>query len=36
MEETVHLVFVAGTAVVLGINAIFGSFLLSMIVKEDD
>ena len=36
MEETVHLVFVAGTAMVLGLNAIFGSFLLSMIVKEDD
>jgi glycosyltransferase involved in cell wall biosynthesis len=36
MEETVHLVFVAGTMMVLGLNAIFGSFLLSMILKEDD
>jgi glycosyltransferase involved in cell wall biosynthesis len=36
MEETVHLVFVAGTAMVLGLNIVFGSFLLSMILKQDD
>ena len=35
MEETVHLAFVASTAVVLGLNMVFSSFLLSMLVKEE-
>ena len=34
MGETVHLAFVASTLVVLGINLIFGSFLLRM-MQED-
>jgi glycosyltransferase involved in cell wall biosynthesis len=36
MEETVHLVFVANTAVMLGLNTIFGSFLLGMVNDADD
>lgn len=35
MQETVHLAFVAGTMVVLGVNLVFNSFLLSMILKEE-
>jgi glycosyltransferase involved in cell wall biosynthesis len=36
MDATVHLAFVATTAVVLGLNLIFSSFLLNMIVMEGD
>ena len=32
MESTVHLAFVATTAVVLGLNLMFGSFLLAMML----
>jgi glycosyltransferase involved in cell wall biosynthesis len=35
MEETVHFAFVASTVVVLGLNMLFSSFLLSMLVKEE-
>lgn len=35
MQETVHLAFVAGTMVVIGVNLLFNSFLLSMILKEE-
>jgi glycosyltransferase involved in cell wall biosynthesis len=34
MDSTVHLAFVATTAVVLGLNLIFSSFLLNMILGE--
>jgi glycosyltransferase involved in cell wall biosynthesis len=34
MDATVHLAFVATTAFVLGLNLIFSSFLLNMIVAE--
>src|SRR5437016_2094555 len=34
MEATVHLAFVATTAVVVGLNLIFSSFLLNMILVE--
>jgi glycosyltransferase involved in cell wall biosynthesis len=34
MEETVHLAFAANTALVLGLNLIFSSFLLNMITAE--
>lgn len=34
MEGTVHLSFVATTALVLGLNLIFSSFLLSMIIVD--
>lgn len=34
MDSTVHLAFVATTAVVLGLNLMFSSFLLNMIVGE--
>jgi hypothetical protein len=33
MEATIHLVFVATTMVVLGLNLIFSSFLLAMVVR---
>jgi len=36
MDSTVHLAFVATTALVLGLNLIFSSFLLNMIVQESD
>ncbi len=36
MDSTVHLAFVATTAVVLGLNLIFSSFLLNMILRERD
>jgi glycosyltransferase involved in cell wall biosynthesis len=35
MEETVHLAFVGATSAVLGINIIFSSFLLSLVVDAD-
>jgi len=34
MESTVHMAFVATTAIVLGLNLIFSSFLLNMILAE--
>jgi len=34
MEGTVHLAFVATTLVVLGLNLVFSSFLLSMVVAQ--
>jgi hypothetical protein len=34
MESTVHLGFVATLMIVLGLNLVFGSFLLSMLVTE--
>ncbi len=34
MDSTVHLAFVATTALVLGLNLIFSSFLLNMILAE--
>lgn len=34
MDSTVHLAFVATTAIVLGLNLIFGSFLVNMIVDD--
>jgi glycosyltransferase involved in cell wall biosynthesis len=34
MEDTVHLAFVASTACVLGVNVIFGAFLLRMIQED--
>lgn len=34
MEDTVHLAFVATTALVLGLNLVFGAFLLNMILAE--
>jgi glycosyltransferase involved in cell wall biosynthesis len=36
MDSSVHLAFVATTAVVLGLNLIFSSFLLNMILGERD
>lgn len=36
MESTVHLAFVATTALVLGLNLVFSSFLLNMILVETD
>ncbi len=35
MDATVHLAFVATTAIVLGLNLIFSSFLLNMILEEN-
>jgi len=34
MEDTIHLAFVASTACVLGVNVIFGAFLLRMIQED--
>jgi hypothetical protein len=34
MTGTVHLAFVASTAFVLGVNALFGAFLFNMIRDE--
>jgi hypothetical protein len=34
MDSTVHLAFVATTAVVLGLNLVFSSFLLNMILAN--
>lgn len=34
MEETVHLAFVASTLLLLGINVLFGSFLLNMSIEN--
>lgn len=35
MEDTVHLAFVASTAIVLGMNLMFSSFLLNMLLDTD-
>lgn len=35
MEETVHLVFLATTSAVLGLNLAFNSFLLALLVSSD-
>jgi glycosyltransferase involved in cell wall biosynthesis len=35
MEATIHLGFVATLAIVLGVNLVFGSFLLAMLVTEE-
>ncbi len=35
MEETVHLAFVATSSLVLGLNLLFSSFLLNMILADD-
>jgi hypothetical protein len=36
MEGTIHLAFVATTAVVLGVNVLFNAFLLNLIIEERD
>lgn len=35
LEETVHLAFVASTAIVLGLNVMLSSFLLNLLLSED-
>src|SRR4029453_4259723 len=35
MDETVHLAFVATTSAVLGLNVVFNSFLLTLLVARD-
>jgi hypothetical protein len=35
MEQTIHLAFVATTTVVLGLNIVFSSFLLAMLLASD-
>jgi hypothetical protein len=34
MEDTIHLAFVATSAIALGVNIIFSSFLLNMFIAE--
>lgn len=36
MEQSVHLAFVATLSIVLGLNLVFSSFLLAMLVADDD
>ncbi len=36
MDDTVHLAFVAATAVVLGVNVLFTAFLLQMLATDTD
>jgi hypothetical protein len=36
MDETVHLAFVAATAVVLGVNIVFSAFLVGMLAGAED
>ena len=35
MDQTVHIAFVATTAIVLGLNVVFSSFLLAMLLDDD-
>jgi uncharacterized membrane protein len=35
MEDTVHLVFAATTIAVLGLNVVFSSFLLALLLRSD-
>jgi glycosyltransferase involved in cell wall biosynthesis len=35
MESTIHLAFVATTAVVLGVNVLFSAFLLNLVLDQD-